>query len=142
MRPTLPLVSRKAMSFSPSSITRTGSESGDGTSDESMAGTQYWRIRSPIGEPGPTRVTSSLSSLLSMRAPQVALDAVIVLRSGRFGDSAPRRDDRPARDTAAPSETPLREETTAPRGTPLRKVRYRSDGRLRQSVGRWVWRQH
>ena len=28
------------------------SESGAGTSEDSMAGTQYWRIRSPIGVPG------------------------------------------------------------------------------------------
>src|SRR3979409_821996 len=81
-RPTLPLLSLKAINCSFSSRTRTGSESGRGNSEASMAGSQYWRIRLPIGVPGPTRVTSSLSSLLSMASPVVE---TIVRRKGRFG---------------------------------------------------------
>src|SRR3979409_140993 len=81
-RPTLPMESRKAMSCSPRRRTRTGSESAAGNSEESMAGSQYWRIRLPIGVPGPTLVTRSLSSLLSMASPVVE---TIVRRKGRFG---------------------------------------------------------
>jgi hypothetical protein len=66
IRPTLPFESRKPISCSPSSSTRTGSESGSASSEESMAGTQYSRIRLPMGVPGPTRVISSLSSCFSM----------------------------------------------------------------------------
>src|SRR5579859_2531413 len=65
--PTLPLLSLKPINCSPRSSTRTGSESGCGNSDESIAGTQYSRIRLPIGVPGPTRVISTLSSFLSMQ---------------------------------------------------------------------------
>src|SRR5438552_17387637 len=55
------------MSFSPSSTTRTGSLSGVGSSEASRAGTQSSRINCPIGVPGPTRQTVSLSILLSIR---------------------------------------------------------------------------
>src|SRR5579871_4790198 len=67
MRPTWPLVSRKATSSSPSSFTRTGGPSGLGSSVESSAGVQYCRMSSPIGVPGPTRVSSSFSSFDSIR---------------------------------------------------------------------------
>ena len=55
MRPTAPEVARKAIRFSPSSRTRSGGQSGEGSSSERSAGIQYWRIRLPIGVPGPTR---------------------------------------------------------------------------------------
>src|SRR5437762_6437850 len=54
------------MSFSPRSKTRTGSQSAEGSSDDSIAGTQYSRIKLPIGVPGPIRVMSSLSSCFIM----------------------------------------------------------------------------
>ena len=60
MMPTRPEVSRNAISFSPSSLSRTGAPSAS-SSDDRAAGIQYWRISSPIGVPGPTRVRSSLS---------------------------------------------------------------------------------
>ena len=50
--------SRKAMRFSPSSRMRSGGQSGDGSSSERTAGIQYWRMRSPMGVPGPTRHSS------------------------------------------------------------------------------------
>src|SRR4051794_32464356 len=65
-KPTLPDASRNAMSRSPRSTTRKGSASGPGNSVESAAGTQYSRRKAPIGVPGPTRVSNSFSSLLSM----------------------------------------------------------------------------
>src|ERR1051325_4810344 len=69
MRPTDPPAVRYAIRFSPSSRTRSGEPSGSGSSLESAAGIQYWRISAPIGVPGPTRQRSSLSSRLSMRVP-------------------------------------------------------------------------
>src|SRR5215204_4182606 len=54
------------MSFSPSNSTRIGSESGPDSSEDKTAGTQYSRIRLPIGVPGPTRQSSSFSSRVSM----------------------------------------------------------------------------
>jgi hypothetical protein len=61
-----PRLSRKATSSSPKSFTRTGGPSGSGSSHPSSAGSQYRRIVVPIGVPGPTRVTRSLSSRASM----------------------------------------------------------------------------
>ena len=69
MRPTLPEVARKAIRFSPSRRTRTGGQSGAGSSLVSRAGIQYCRMRSPIGVPDPTRQSSSLSSLVSIADP-------------------------------------------------------------------------
>src|SRR5579885_465361 len=66
MRPKRPLLSRKATSSSPSSFTRTGSQSGAGSSSESSTGSQNRRSSSPIGVPGPTCVSRSLSAWLSM----------------------------------------------------------------------------
>ena len=54
---------------------RTGSESGVGTSEDNIAGTQYSRMKLPIGVPGPTRVISSFSSCFNMCS--------ILLRFGR-----------------------------------------------------------
>jgi hypothetical protein len=58
---TRPELSRKAMSFSPSSISRIGAPS-RASSRDSAAGSQYCRMSSPITVPGPTRVSSSLSA--------------------------------------------------------------------------------
>ena len=62
--PTRPALSRKATSFSPSSISRSGSPSAR-SSEDIVAGNQYWRISVPIsvpiGVPGPIRVKSALS---------------------------------------------------------------------------------
>src|SRR5690606_19034052 len=44
---------------------RTGGQSGAGSSSERMAGIQYWRMRLPMGVPGPTLQSSSLSLALS-----------------------------------------------------------------------------
>ena len=66
-----PGVSRKATSSSPRSLTRTGGQSGSGSSRARSAGIQYRRIVVPIGVPGPTRVTRSLSSCASMIWPPV-----------------------------------------------------------------------
>src|SRR5262245_28237164 len=65
-RPTSPRVSRKTTRFSPSRRTFLGGPSGSGRADEGRHGIQYWRSRSPIGVPGPTRHRSSLSSLESI----------------------------------------------------------------------------
>jgi hypothetical protein len=54
------------MRSSPSSLTRTGGQSGSGSSQESSAGIQYRRIVVPIGVPGPTLVSRALSSRDSM----------------------------------------------------------------------------
>src|SRR5690349_6914408 len=59
-------VSRNATSSSPSSLTRTGGQSGEGSSQASSAGIQYRRMVSPIGVPRSTRVRSSLSAGESM----------------------------------------------------------------------------
>src|SRR5262245_67709 len=65
-RPTSPRVSRKTTRFSPSRRTFLGGRSGSGSAEEGKHGIQYWRSRSPIGVPGPTRHRSSLSSLESI----------------------------------------------------------------------------
>src|SRR5579872_6279548 len=67
------------MRSSPRSRTRSGSLSARGSSSDLAAGIQYWRIRSPIGVPGPMRVRYSLSCLLSMRLP-AALHAYAAAR--------------------------------------------------------------
>src|ERR1043166_7449304 len=64
--PMRPLVSRKATSSSPSRRTRACGESGAGISSDKSAGSQYRRISSPIGVPGPVRVSSSFCSLGSI----------------------------------------------------------------------------
>src|SRR6185437_970638 len=61
--PTRPVLSRKAMSFSPSSRSHIGAPSA-ASSEESAAGIQYCRMNSPITVPGPTRVRSSRSRAL------------------------------------------------------------------------------
>src|SRR5918992_3852548 len=66
--PTFPEVVRKAIRFSPSKRTRSGGPSGAGSSEDMRAGIQYWRMRSPMGVPGPTRVSSAFSSALSIAA--------------------------------------------------------------------------
>src|SRR5262245_22697043 len=66
MRPTSPLLSRKATRSSPRSRTFFGGQSGAGSSEEGMHGIQYWRRRLPMGVPRPTRHISSLSSLESI----------------------------------------------------------------------------
>src|SRR5258708_6786354 len=60
MTPTRPEVSRNAINCSPSSIRRIGAPSRC-SSDDIAAGSQYCRIRLPIGVPAPTRTRSSLS---------------------------------------------------------------------------------
>jgi hypothetical protein len=45
---------------------RRGGQSGSGSSSDLTAGIQYWRIKSPIGVPGPIRVRYSLSCRLSI----------------------------------------------------------------------------
>src|SRR5215212_6257512 len=60
MTPTRPELSRKAISCSPSSISRIGGPSAF-SSDDIAAGSQYCRISLPIVVPGPTRTRSSLS---------------------------------------------------------------------------------
>src|SRR5229473_7210300 len=64
-----PCESRNATSSSPSSLTRTGAQSGSGSSRVRSAGIQYRRIASPMGVPRPTRVTRSFSSRASMLRP-------------------------------------------------------------------------
>src|SRR2546428_5469856 len=66
MRPILPDVTRKAIRFSPRSRTRTGAPSRSGSSLDMRAGIQYCRSMAPTGVPGPTRQSSSLSSLESI----------------------------------------------------------------------------
>src|SRR3989442_1867875 len=66
INPTFPDVTRNPIRFSPSRRTRTGGQSGPGSSLEVKTGIQYCRMRSPVGVPGPTRQSSSLSSLESM----------------------------------------------------------------------------
>src|SRR5690348_15640890 len=58
--PTRPELSRNPISFSPSSINRTGAPSVS-NSDDFAAGIQYCRIKLPMTVPGPTRTRSSLS---------------------------------------------------------------------------------
>src|SRR5258708_5915914 len=57
MTPTRPALSRNAISFSPSSISRTGAPSRT-SSEDCAAGIQYCRINSPMTVPGPTCVSS------------------------------------------------------------------------------------
>ena len=65
-RPTFPLESRKATKFSPISRTRTGGQSGAGSSSHRSAGCQNCRNRPPMAVPGPTRVRISLFAEFSM----------------------------------------------------------------------------
>jgi hypothetical protein len=58
--PTRPDESRKAINCSPSSLSRNGAPSG-ASSDDISAGSQYCRMSSPIGVPGPTLVKTSES---------------------------------------------------------------------------------
>src|SRR5882672_9552237 len=66
--PTRPALSRKAISFSPISISRTGAPSRS-SSDDFSAGSQYCRISSPIAVPAPTRVSSALSLAVVIASP-------------------------------------------------------------------------
>src|SRR5579875_1838612 len=63
-KPTRPSLARKATKFSPSSRTRTGAPSASSAAERS-AGVQYSRSISPIGVPGPTRVSNSFSARVS-----------------------------------------------------------------------------
>ena len=74
--------SRKAMRFSPSRRRRTGGQSGDGSSSDSSAGIQYWRMRSPIGVPGPTRHSSLVVFLLSIVAPPLVSTVTYAFLNG------------------------------------------------------------
>src|ERR1041385_584609 len=67
--PTLPDVSRNAISCSPKSIRRIGAASRS-NSDDIAAGIQYCRIILPMTVPGPTRTRSSLS--LRFMAPSLS----------------------------------------------------------------------
>src|SRR6185312_13114248 len=68
MMPTRPVLSRHAISASPSSMRRNGAPSAFNSSDL-QAGSQYSRISAPILVPGPTRVRSSLSLAVGMCVP-------------------------------------------------------------------------
>ena len=61
-KPMRPAVSRKATSFSPSSCTRTGGQSGSGISQDRTAGIQYRRMVSPMAVPASVWVRSAFSS--------------------------------------------------------------------------------
>src|SRR5713226_4330997 len=65
-----PLESRQTIRSSPSIRTRTGSPSGV-SSQLYTHGSQYWRIMSPITVPAPTRHSSSVFSLESIRVPRL-----------------------------------------------------------------------
>src|SRR5207249_1986605 len=65
-KPTFPLLSRRATRFSPSSRTRTGSQSGSGRSSDTKKGSQYLRINCPMLAFPSTRVSFSFSSGLSI----------------------------------------------------------------------------
>jgi hypothetical protein len=54
------------MRFSLRRRMRRGGQSGEGNSALWTAGIQYWRMRLPIGVPGPQRVIISLSAALSI----------------------------------------------------------------------------
>src|SRR5687768_10005660 len=90
MSPTAPEVARNAIRFSPRRRTRTGGPSGAGSSLETRAGIQYWRSSAPIGVAGPTRQSSSLSSLESMAPPPSAEPS-----SPRRGSGGRERDPQP-----------------------------------------------
>src|SRR3989304_5392129 len=64
--PMRPDGARNATRFSPRRRARSGGPSGAGSSRLMRTGSQYWRRRSPIGVPGPTRQRSSLSWALSI----------------------------------------------------------------------------
>jgi hypothetical protein len=74
--PGLPDVARKAIKFSPRSLSLTGGQSGAGNSLGMSAGIQYWRMKLPIGVPGPTRHMYSFSSALSIAANLLIVMAV------------------------------------------------------------------
>ena len=78
------LVVLKPIRFSPSSRTRRGGPSGSASSSERMAGSQYCRMRLPIGVPGPIRHRYSLSALLSIRS---------ILTWRRVSDGSPVREE-------------------------------------------------
>src|SRR5438552_4516165 len=81
-----PCESRNATSSSPSSLTRTGGQSGSGSSHARSAGIQYRRIASPMGVPRPTRVTLSFSSRASMLRPSLPYQSSRISRiSSRRG---------------------------------------------------------
>src|SRR5262249_22629998 len=60
--PTTPSVFLNATSLSPISWTRTGAQSGEGTSSDRRAGIQYRRKNSPAPVPLSVRVNNSLSA--------------------------------------------------------------------------------
>src|SRR6185437_12350971 len=65
MKPTRPSVARNATKFSPTRRTGCGAPSRSSAA-ERIAGIQYSRSISPIGVPGPTRVSNSFCSRVSM----------------------------------------------------------------------------
>src|SRR5262249_9102103 len=69
INPTFPDVTRNPIRFSPRRRARTGAPSADDSSLDVNTGIEYCRMRSPIGVPGPTRQSSSLSSLESIALP-------------------------------------------------------------------------
>ena len=79
---TAPSVARNATRSSPSSRSSTGGPSGSATSQESSAGTQYRRIKRPIGVSGPTRVRASFCDAVSMTGLAVALEACVACEVG------------------------------------------------------------
>src|SRR5688572_13922174 len=86
MRPTCPCVSRNATSRSPSICTRTGAQSGSGSSRDRATGSQKRRKYSPIGVPGPVRVKSSLSAGLNTTlASGASLRPIVAREHGALG---------------------------------------------------------
>src|SRR6266851_7954147 len=122
--PMRPRLSRKATSSSPSSFTRTGGQSGSGSSHPSSAGSQYRRMVAPIGVPGPTRVTRSLSSRASMA---VSLPGALGLASFGLPERWPWNGDRGAAVPHLPQH---------PEPLPLQPVeRLEGGGRLGDAAG-------
>src|SRR5262245_52079308 len=76
-----PRVSRNATRSSPSNRTRTGGQSGSGSSDASKAGIQYRRSVVPIGVPRSTRVSNAFSSRDSMAASSSSRDSADLKRA-------------------------------------------------------------
>src|SRR3954451_17872411 len=73
------LVVRNATRSSPRRRSLTGGQSGRGSSSANIAGSQNRRKTSPIGVPGPTRVISSLSCLLSnLHLPRSAVVPILL----------------------------------------------------------------
>jgi hypothetical protein len=90
--PIWPALSRNAISFSPSSISRSGSPSATSSADR-QAGIQYCRSSVPIGVPGPIRVRNSFSAAVVIGAPSGHADCRRKFRaSAREAAAALRHD--------------------------------------------------